>query len=79
MAGYYNTKGVIIRHTNEIWGAIMFNMPVKTKILPEAQQELWPLLKEVPDHFVLYGGTAIIPGALKAPDVTIGNEQQAEA
>lgn len=37
----------------------MINMPVKTKILPEAQQELWPLLKEVPDHFVLYGGTAV--------------------
>lgn len=31
----------------------------KTEILPEAQQELWPLLNEVPSDFVLYGGTAV--------------------
>lgn len=31
----------------------------KLDTLPEAQQELWPLLKEVPEDFVLYGGTAI--------------------
>ena len=28
-------------------------------ILPEAQRELWPALVEVPDNFVLYGGTAL--------------------
>ena len=28
-------------------------------ILPAAQQSLWPRLAETPDHFVLYGGTAI--------------------
>lgn len=28
-------------------------------ILPEAQKALWPLLKEVPKDFVLYGGTAV--------------------
>jgi predicted nucleotidyltransferase component of viral defense system len=28
-------------------------------ILPEAQKELWPLLREVPNNFVLYGGTAV--------------------
>lgn len=31
----------------------------KLKILPAAQQELWPLLKEVPEYYVLYGGTAV--------------------
>lgn len=31
----------------------------KIQILPEAQQELWPFLKEVPGDFVLYGGTAV--------------------
>ena len=28
-------------------------------ILPEAQKILWPMLKEVPKDFVLYGGTAV--------------------
>ena len=28
-------------------------------ILPKAQRELWPALVEVPDNFVLYGGTAL--------------------
>ena len=28
-------------------------------ILPQAQRELWPALVEVPDSFVLYGGTAL--------------------
>jgi hypothetical protein len=28
-------------------------------ILPDAQQRLWPELAGTPDHFVLYGGTAI--------------------
>ena len=28
-------------------------------ILPKAQRELWPALGEVPDNFVLYGGTAL--------------------
>ncbi len=28
-------------------------------ILPPAQQSLWPHLADLPDHFVLYGGTAI--------------------
>lgn len=31
----------------------------KTEILPEAQKELWPLLGEMPEYFVLYGGTAV--------------------
>lgn len=31
----------------------------KIQILPEAQQELWPFLKEVSNDFVLYGGTAV--------------------
>jgi len=31
----------------------------KTKILPSAQLRLWPELIEVPEQFVLYGGTAI--------------------
>ena len=29
------------------------------KILPDPQKELWPELSAVPDHFILYGGTAI--------------------
>lgn len=37
----------------------MQKMVPKTKILPDAQKEPWPLLKYVPDHFVLYGGTAV--------------------
>ena len=28
-------------------------------ILPAAQKRLWPELSEVPDEFVLYGGTAL--------------------
>jgi len=28
-------------------------------ILPAAQQRLWPELSSTPDHFILYGGTAI--------------------
>jgi hypothetical protein len=28
-------------------------------VLPQAQRELWPQLRELPPHFVLYGGTAI--------------------
>jgi Nucleotidyl transferase AbiEii toxin, Type IV TA system len=28
-------------------------------ILPTAQQRLWPQLSQTPEHFVLYGGTAI--------------------
>ena len=31
----------------------------RTDMLPEAQQALWPRLGEVPEHFVLYGGTAL--------------------
>ena len=31
----------------------------KVEILPAAQRELWPLLSEVPQDFVLYGGTAV--------------------
>lgn len=31
----------------------------KLDILPEAQKILWPLLKDVPKNFVLYGGTAV--------------------
>lgn len=29
------------------------------QILPDAQRSLWPQLHEVPEYFVLYGGTAI--------------------
>jgi Nucleotidyl transferase AbiEii toxin, Type IV TA system len=36
------------------------NFEPKTKILPEAQQEIWPLLAPAPElSFVLYGGTAV--------------------
>jgi hypothetical protein len=31
----------------------------KLDILPPEQKKLWPLLKDIPDHFVLYGGTAL--------------------
>jgi hypothetical protein len=31
----------------------------RLNILPDAQQQLWPELAGTPDHFVLYGGTAI--------------------
>lgn len=36
-------------------------MPMKPQldILPDAQKELWPLLREIPQDFVLYGGTAV--------------------
>lgn len=37
----------------------MTGIALKTRILPDAQKELWPLLKEVPGDFVLYGGTAV--------------------
>lgn len=39
----------------------MTAMMIKARvdILPEAQKRLWPLLKEVPKDFVLYGGTAV--------------------
>ncbi len=29
------------------------------QVLPPAQQKLWPELVEIPNHFVLYGGTAV--------------------
>jgi hypothetical protein len=29
------------------------------EILPPAQKDLWPKLAEIPQHFVLYGGTAL--------------------
>jgi Nucleotidyl transferase AbiEii toxin, Type IV TA system len=36
------------------------NFDPKTKILPKAQQEIWPLLTPAPGlSFVLYGGTAV--------------------
>jgi len=28
-------------------------------VLPPAQQAVWPLLNQIPSHFVLYGGTAV--------------------
>lgn len=31
----------------------------KTEVLPDAQRELWSMLKDVPNNFVLYGGTAV--------------------
>ena len=31
----------------------------KLDVLPLAQRAIWPLLAEVPRHFVLYGGTAV--------------------
>lgn len=31
----------------------------KLEILPRAQKELWPKLAELPQHFVLYGGTGL--------------------
>ena len=34
-------------------------LTVNMNVLPQAQRNLWPELKNVPDHFVLYGGTAI--------------------
>lgn len=40
-------------------GFLMQKITPKLQILPAAQRELWPLLKEVPDYYVLYGGTAV--------------------
>ena len=34
-------------------------MRLHLQILPPAQQKLWPLLKDIPKSFILYGGTAI--------------------
>ena len=34
-------------------------MQLHLTILPPAQLKLWPLLKNIPKHFILYGGTAI--------------------
>jgi len=34
-------------------------MEPKLKILPGSQRSLWPQLGSIPEHFVLYGGTAI--------------------
>lgn len=31
----------------------------KLEVLPPAQRDLWPKLADLPDHFVLYGGTAV--------------------
>ena len=31
----------------------------KLEVLPPGQRAMWPLLAEVPGHFVLYGGTAV--------------------
>lgn len=33
--------------------------PPKLEILPPSQRALWPELDETPDHFTLYGGTAL--------------------
>ena len=34
-------------------------MEPRLEILPESQRNLWPKLGQIPDTFVLYGGTAI--------------------
>lgn len=34
-------------------------MSLHLKILPKAQLKLWPLLKDIPKEFILYGGTAV--------------------
>ena len=34
-------------------------LAARLDILPLSQRELWPALAAVPDHFVLYGGTAL--------------------
>ena len=34
-------------------------MELHLEILPSAQRTLWPLLKDIPSCFILYGGTAI--------------------
>ena len=31
----------------------------KLDVLPEAQRELWPALIDIPDSYVLYGGTTL--------------------
>jgi hypothetical protein len=37
----------------------MAGAALKIDVLPLAQRRLWPELTDVPEHFVLYGGTAI--------------------
>lgn len=37
----------------------MMRFAPRLDILPESQRKLWPELRSVPQHFVLYGGTAI--------------------
>jgi hypothetical protein len=34
-------------------------MKPRLDVLPPPQRRFWPVLSELPDHFVLYGGTAI--------------------
>lgn len=34
-------------------------MSLHLEILPVAQRQLWPMLKDIPKNFILYGGTAI--------------------
>ncbi len=34
-------------------------LPLHPDILPKSQQEVWGDLKQIPSHFVLYGGTAL--------------------
>lgn len=34
-------------------------MDLHLDILPPAQKKLWPLLKDIPKEFILYGGTAV--------------------
>jgi hypothetical protein len=34
-------------------------MRPRLDILPAEQQRLWPELSQLPEHFVLYGGTAV--------------------
>ena len=34
-------------------------MSLYLEILPKAQLKLWPLLKDIPKEFILYGGTAV--------------------
>jgi len=37
----------------------MHRFSPRLDILPRPQQQLWPELRQIPKHFVLYGGTAI--------------------
>src|SRR6185436_2752375 len=37
----------------------MSDFDPQLRILPAAQRRLWPELRQVPPHFVLYGGTAV--------------------